>query len=282
MQLIEGLFLGEINEGTSKAYGKPVKDYHMSMKNALRRCVGVSETIGCLNNHPAVDVSPQTQTEVFRPEIIMPIRNPATAIPELFTNKHIAYHSGTKQGDVESWRVMRDQFLESTFISWMDIIRHWRGTNSANGDESSYYRTQLYVPFEDIVGSDPAKGAAIVEQLSNLLSGTEEGLSNSERGFFETTKSKNDYECLWYRIAKQEWEREQQIIGDYIPAYTDTQKNMMVQNLTAFAEEIEAGLQKEDGVHGVKDSALAPLLRRYAYQIEHYVVVEDETAASGQ
>mmetsp|Transcript_21057 Transcript_21057/g.58544 ORF Transcript_21057/g.58544 Transcript_21057/m.58544 type:complete len:450 (-) Transcript_21057:563-1912(-) len=277
--LIEGLFLGEPSEATA-SYGRPVKEFHMSVSGSLKRCVGISETIGCLTSHPAVSSSPDILTDVFRPDVIMPIRNPATAIPEQYTNKHIAYHSGTKQDSVEGWRNIRDQYFEGMLLSWMDTIRYWRDVSDANEDASPYYRTQLYVPFEDIVTSDASKGTAIVEQLSNLLSGTGDADPNTELGFFETTKSKSDYECLWYRTAKQEWERQQQIVGDYIPAYTAAQKTMMVQNLTKFAEEIEAGLQNGGGKRGAKDSVLAPLLRRYAFQIEHYVVVEDKTASS--
>ena len=54
----------------------------------------------------------------------------------------------------------------------------------------------------------------------------------------------------------------------------------MVQNLTSFADEIEN--YDGNGDDSSADSILVSLLRRYAYQIEHYVTidVDDEDAAA--
>lgn len=272
-ELVEGLFLGDIED--RQAYHKPVKNFHMSIKKRLKRCVGLSETIGCSCGHPLVSTSPEAQTDKFRSEVVMAIRNPATSIPESFTIKHIAYHSGTKQASVDNWRIMRDEHFEKAFQSWMDMIRYWRGTST------SYYRTELYVPFEDLVTSDAEKGKTIVQKLSNVLSGNgariaKSGETAASPGFFETTTSEKDSECLWYRIAKAEWNREQQIIGDYIPPFTKNLQTMMVQNLTAYAIEVENELGNEGKKdNDSADSVLATILRRYAYQIQHYLVVED-------
>ena len=57
---------------------------------------------------------------------------------------------------------------------------------------------------------------------------------NSE--YFETTSSQDDTECIWYRTARNEWKRQQQIIGDYIPSYTTVQKDRMIQNLTHYLQ----------------------------------------------
>mmetsp|Transcript_13877 Transcript_13877/g.29200 ORF Transcript_13877/g.29200 Transcript_13877/m.29200 type:complete len:572 (+) Transcript_13877:208-1923(+) len=357
--LVEGLFLGELvnranangnaNANANNAgYGKPVKDFHMSMKgkdgkNALKRCSGISETIGCTSNHPVVDTRPLSQTRTVRPEVILPIRNPATVLPEYFTNKHVAYHKGKKQPPVEHWRANRDAYLDGSLKAWMDVIRYWRGataeataeaTATAKEPSSSsstpppppppYYRVELYVPYEDIVTTDSVRGTDTVRRLSDLLSGrttsttstatstatntTMQALSSHPSSFFETSPWENDYECLWYRTAKQEWEREQTLSGDYVPKYTQSQKSMMVGNLTAYADEIEAEARqfggnsgngrddKGDGDAGTDtdtattptptplastraaDAVLVSLLRRYADQIERFVLVEDPVA----
>jgi len=299
-QFIEVISIGDNH---NNKHGKPVKDYHTSMRNKLKRCQGISETIGCTNGHPMVPVKPLDQTRIFRPEVIIAIRNPATAIPAFFTYKNIAYHKGSKQYSEDEWNSVRDSFFESTLLSYFDIIKFWRGAhnkNDYNNDKQKhYYRTVIYVPFEDIVTTDIIKGTTVVRNLTNVLrSGTTTGMiktinvngndndNNSKNNdYFETTTSEDDIECIWYRTAKSEWERQQQIIGDYIPSYTIKQQNMMVQNLTLFANEIENELQKQQNNKSsgninsdsnlndddTADLALISLLRRYAYQIENYV-----------
>ncbi|VEU38689.1 unnamed protein product [Pseudo-nitzschia multistriata] len=276
-QVIDGLFLGERIDAT--AYGNPTKDFHASSNN-LKRCIGVSETIACTSSHPLVSTTPHLRHHVFRGAVIVPIRNPATVIPQHYTSKDMAYRQASGQISVESWRQMRDSYFEGSLADWMRIIRFWRGTKSRLGEPASYYQTELYVPYEDLITTDVVKASAIIEKVSNLLGGAGSteivNASNAtssdltKHGFFETSKSKADYECLWYRVAHKEWERLQNVIGHYIPAYTVRQKNMMIQNLTIYADEIEAEILNDKS-----DLALASLLRRYAFQIKHYVVVED-------
>jgi len=298
-QFIELISIGDNH---NNKYGKPVKDYHMSMRNKLRRCQGISETIGCTNGHPMVPLKSLDQTKIFRPEVIIAIRNPATALPAFFTYKNIAYHKGSKQYSEDEWNSLRDSSFESILRSYFEIIKFWRGAyneNYNNNDKKKYYyRTVIYVPFEDIVTTDIIKGTAVVRNLTNVLrsgsttgtikttnvNGNDNGNNSKNNDYFETTTSEDDIECIWYRTAKNEWERQQQIIGDYIPSYTTQQQKMMVQNLTLFANEIANELQQQEqnspgNIHNdnnlndddTADLALISLLRRYAYQIENYV-----------
>jgi hypothetical protein len=262
--LIEGLFSGE-NGNTSGSYLNPVKDFHVSIKKRLKRCKGVSETVGCTCSHPMTPVKPETQKDEFRSEAILSIRNPATVIPVMFANKNIAYHDATKQAPVKEWRNNRDRYFEGTFTHWMGMIKFWRGT----AEESSYYFTRVYVPYEDLVTTIASKGVATIKELSDAISGRNNS-GNKNENFFETSSSTQDYECLWYRSAKKDWEYQQQIIGDYIPAYTQAQKDRMVKELNDFADEVE-----KEPSRGEQDAALVSLLRRYANQIETYVRVEE-------
>jgi len=265
--IIEGLFSGE-TANDREGHFHPIKDYHMSIgKKKLKRCKGISETVGCTCSHPQTKVNPELQTSEFRPGAILSIRNPATAIPMFFTYKNIAYHKGTKQVPEEEWRNMRDSFFDGTLNDWMNVIEFWRGTSS------SYYSTAIYVPFEDLVTTDPSKGSAKIRELSDTISGRNSRDIGGDGNHFETTSSEQDYECLWYQTAKKEWEREQQIIGDYIPAYTQLQKDKMIRYLNSFADNIEKDDTTKD-----QDDALVSLLRRYANQIEAYVRVEEQQA----
>jgi hypothetical protein len=276
---------------------------YIAMRNRLKRCQGISETIGCTSGHPMVPTNAVDHPKNFRPEVIVTIRNPATVIPAFFTYKNIAYHKATKQSPEDQWNNLRDDHLEMTLKSYFEILKFWRGTYSSNNNnnykqiEQQHYRTVMYVPFEDIVTSDIRKGTTIIRNLSNVLSSgtitttdktTNTNNDNSKNNeYFETTSSQDDIECIWYRTAKNEWKRQQQIIGDYIPSYTTVQKDMMIQNLTLFADEIETEIQQQQQhkqssgsnntniVNGIEnenaDLVLISLLRRYAYQIEKYV-----------
>ena len=257
--LISSLFGGEWGE--QSGYGKAVKNFHMSIRNKLKRCKGMSETVGCSSGHPTVPTKPETQTDAFRKEVILPIRNPATVIPISYAYKNIQYHNAEKQVPEKEWKKMRDDYFEGSLGDWFNVIKFWRGMK-----KDSYYFTKLYVPFEDLVTTDAAKGAVMVKKLSDTISGR---FSNSDgEHFFDTSTSERDYKCLWYRTAKNEWEREKTIIGDYIPPYTQDQKDKMVRDLRSFAVEIES-----DSFDGDQDAVLVSLLRRYADQIEKYVRV---------
>jgi len=50
-----------------KLFGKQgaVKNYHVSMKNRLRRCKGLSETVGCSQGHPYVPVQPEQHVSAY-------------------------------------------------------------------------------------------------------------------------------------------------------------------------------------------------------------------------
>ena len=122
--------------------------------------------------------------------------------------------------------------------------------------------------------TDIVQGTNAVRKLSDTLS-----KKDAVDEPFETTTSPEDLECIWYNTAKNEWNRQQQIIGEYIPPYILHQQNIMIQNLTSYVNELdeELGSGDIDVAEDDKtnpDSFLVSLLRRYIYQIENYLLVE--------
>ena len=146
-----------------------------------------------------------------------------------------------------------------------------------------------------IVGNNKKhhRSVAIIPYNSGTITTTGKTTTNNDNSknseYFETTSSQDNTECIWYQTARNEWKQQQQIIGDYIPSYTTVQKDMMIQNLTLFANKIETEIQQQQqhkqllgsnstnkvNVNGIENAnanlVLISLLRRYAYQIEKYV-----------
>ena len=63
------------------------KNYHASIKNRLKRCKGISETVVCTQAHPMVGTSPEKRTKQFQPPVIMAVRNFVTHFPSSHTYK---------------------------------------------------------------------------------------------------------------------------------------------------------------------------------------------------
>ena len=57
-EIIEGLFSGEDGANVRSSYYHPVKNFHLSIRNKLKHCIGVSESVGCSCGHPTVPASP--------------------------------------------------------------------------------------------------------------------------------------------------------------------------------------------------------------------------------
>jgi hypothetical protein len=227
---------------------KPVKNYHVSMRNRLKRCRGLSETVACTQGHPLVPIGPEKQVENFQPHVIVPVRNFATAFPASFTDKNIAYHAAKGQSAVAEWRTMRDQYLQSSFESWKELILWWK--------HAEYYRVALYLPFEDVFRREYGAGTEIVKRLSGVL--------QNDAGF-ESATSQRDFECVWYQVYKDEWHRQQSLM-EYIPPYTHQQQQWMMEGLREF--------QSNEKVSD--DPVLVALLDRYVNQIARYTPLDGD------
>jgi hypothetical protein len=233
---------------TGLADNKPVKNYHMSVRNRLKRCHGISETVACTQGHPIINVKAETQTKNFQPHVVMPIRNFVSAFPASITDKNIAYHQATKQAPPAEWRATRNEHLKESFEAWKGMVLWWK--------HAEYYRVALYLPFEDVFKRDGGTtGTDLVKRVSDVL---------QNKAGFEAATSHDDLECIWYRIYKEEWHRQQSIM-EYIPTYTQDQKQWMIDEMKQFQAD---GRVSDDPV-------LVALLDRYIAQIVHFTPLDD-------
>lgn len=228
---------------------KPVKNYHMSMRKQLKRCHGVSETVGCTQGHPIVPIQPEKQRENFQPHAIVFVRNFVSAFPASLTDKNIAYHNAEKQNTIAEYKRLRDEWVQPTFESWKNLLDWW-STERA-------YDVAMFIAFEDLLTTNRETGRAVLEELSTVL----------KRGGFEVASSQEDLDCIWYTTIREEWTR-QQTIMEYIPIYTTTQKEWIVSQIQQYIQEVS----NRDGKPS--DSKLVAILNRYLREVSSYVLVE--------
>jgi hypothetical protein len=221
----------------------PVKNYHMSIRKRLKRCHGISETVGCTQGHPIVPIQPETKTESFQPKAIVFVRNFVSAFPASLTDKNIAYHNAAGQNTVAEYTKLRDEWVQPTFDSWKNLLEWW--------STSSAYDVAMYVPFEDLVTTHREKGRMIVEKLSIVL----------QEGGFEVASSPEDLDCIWYTTIREEWIRQQSIMN-YIPRYTAKQRGWIMSQLRQYIQEVTQRGAKSS------DTALVAVLNRYLHALE--------------
>jgi hypothetical protein len=225
----------------------PVKNYHMSIRKRLKRCHGISETVGCTQGHPIVPIQPETRRESFQPKVIVFLRNFASAFPASLTDKNIAYHNAETQNTVAEYTKLRDQWVESTFESWKNLLDWWSTTSA--------YDVAIYVPFEDLMTTSRDTGRVVLEKLAMVL----------QEGGFEVASSPEDLDCIWYTTIREEWTRQQSIMN-YIPMYTAKQKGWFVSQLQQYIQEISQRGAKSS------DTELVAIIKRYLDAIEKDVL----------
>lgn len=130
---------------------------------------------------------------------------------------------------------MRDQYIEGSLQTWLDMIRWWR-----NAD---YYRIALYLPFEWLLS--PTKGPELVQQLANLY----------QQAGFEVAPPE-DIPCIWYKSVWNEWTRQGQL-AKYTPGYTKEQQEFIV-------KEFDVLMKESESLH---DRTLVEILREYKEEI---------------
>ncbi|KAL3904306.1 MAG: hypothetical protein SGILL_010119 [Bacillariaceae sp.] len=247
-----------IGKLTGLGDNKAVKNYHMSMKKRLKRCHGVSETVGCTQGHPIVPIQPETQTQNFQPKAIVFVRNFVTAFPASLTDKNIAYHKAQSQNAISDFKKLRDEWYQSTFESWKGLLEWWSITSDTNKNP---YQVAMYVPFEDLMTTDRSTGRQMLQKLSQVL----------RDGGFEAASSVDDLDCIWYGTVKEEWQRQQSIM-EYIPMYTASQKDWIVEHLQQYVQQVNGRAAKDNS--GGSEGALATILKRYAEQVQDFANVE--------
>lgn len=128
--------------------------------------------------------------------------------------------------------------------SWRELIRYW--TMNETGRTNGYYQVGLVVPFEWML--DPLQGPPLMERLAVLY----------RKAGFETLPS-SDIPCVWYHMASKELQRQKELLSEYIPGYTITQREYMLKQVEEMVQDY-----KDD-----KDPFLKVLLQEYKDQILH-------------
>eukprot|EP00980_Cylindrotheca_fusiformis_P017630 scaffold5529_cov117-Cylindrotheca_fusiformis.AAC.7 len=193
-------------------FGKPgaVKNYHSSMKNRLRRCKGLSETVGCSQGKFIV------KTQNFQRNVLFVIRNFKNAFPASYTDKNIAYHGHKGQAPENGWRNVRDQYIERAMEEWENMLSWWIN--------AEYYKISLFVPYEKLL--DNKTGPGVVEDLAEIL----------QDSGFEVAPA-IDFPCIWYQAANKEMRRQKKL-EEYVPGYTLEQQQFMLRKLTEFMQRL--------------------------------------------
>ena len=275
----------------------PVKNYHMSIRNKLRRCKGVSETILCTQGHPLVPVEPHKQTSNFQRPVILPIRNIASAFHTSLNDKAVAYH-GSKGGQIDyrHWIETRDQYVNGTVTSWIALIHYWLGTStttaSEKNDNNTYYHIGLFLPWEDLMDVSPLSSSTTttsplsfsMEKQSNIIQqGRGPQLVHKlaqtlvSLGYDDGTiaASIQDATCVWYQVVKREWLRQQTDMKmTYLPTFTNEQIDYIILQMEQLLKQQEQYQQKNSRspkpqTQVLDDSpSLIPILKRYLQQLQ--------------
>lgn len=217
-----------------------MKNYHMSIRNKLKRCKGVSETAACSQGHPYVPVGPEDKTNDFQSLVIFSMRNVMTQFPAGHIEKAIAYHGATRQPPEEEWRKMRNEWFKSSVEGWKTMIQWWR-----NAD---YYKIALYLPYEKML--DVEAGPALVQRLADVF---------SQAGF--DVAPPQDISCIWYQSIKREWARQDSLM-EYVPGYTEEQRDFLLQKMKDFINEVQ------------DDEELTTILKNYLTEIQEELRID--------
>ena len=215
------------------------KNYHMSIKNKLKRCHAVNTpTAVCTNGHPMTGVGPQKQTSNFHRKVIMVLRNFYTAYPAFMQDKAFAYHDAKEQVAKEEWKSSRDEWAKSSFEAWKNFFVEWKGMND-------YYEIGMYVVYEKLM--DPDAGIAVVERLAEQL--RQAGLEIAPA---------DQIPCIWYQSVDPEYRRLESFYT-YQPGYTLEQKEHFITEMEKLIQEMndkdeELNLILEEYLEEVKSS----------------------------
>jgi len=227
--------------------GQGGKSYYASSKN-LKKCFGPTETATCNNVHPLVDMAggPDKKSDKFYPNYIMAIRNPMAAIPAFVNEKQIKYHGGTGQMGEAQWRIMRDEHIEGLMKEWQSFFRAWK--------KDSSYKTGMYIVYEDLYDVD--EGPKALKRLRNIL---------HEAGFIVAPEV--DIPCIWFNaIGEDELQQNHMVnyeYNDYIPGYTNAQKQLLLTALSTLVDEYK------------EDKELTSILQRYSNTIKQHTRIDE-------
>jgi hypothetical protein len=221
------------------------KNYYASSPIQKKCYSAQSVTVICEQIHPIVDIgnAPLTQASKYNPQLIFPLRNPRSAIPQHVQDKAVKYHNQQGQISVDYWRDFRDHWLEQAAVKeWASVIGTWKNYTPYSAI------TPLYLPYEDLLNA--TAGVALVTQLATLI---------RDAGFAVVSPTNaTDMKCVWYQAMKFHWQHQQPLYEyatDYIPAYTKAQKTFMSLQLAQLRDLYP------------NDAALTTILNRYRHDV---------------
>ena len=219
------------------------KNYHMSIKNKLKRCHAVNTpTAVCTNGHPMTAIGPQKQTSNFHRKVIMVVRNFYTAYPAFVQDKAFAYHGAKEQVPKEEWISSRDEWTKSSFETWKSFFVEWKTMND-------YYDIGTYVVYEKLV--NPDVGISVVERLAEQLKQAGLEIAPAEQ-----------IPCIWYQSVEPEYRRLESFYK-YNPAYTPEQREYFITEMYKLIQDMNG-----------EDEELVLILQEYVEEIRSYMPID--------
>lgn len=215
------------------------KFYHASSKK-LKRCHGIDETVTCSNGHPVVSVGPEKQADDFSSSVLLVIRNYMVVFPISFFDKAEAYHGATEQPSETEFKKVRDIYFVNGFEAWKNLIITWK--------QMQEYDIGMYIQYEALM--DPDRGPPTLQRIADQL---------KTAGF--SVAPKEDIPCIWFQAVKEEPARLREYLN-YIPRYTTTQRDVILDDLKKFQHEV------------ADDTELVSILKEYYKAIKDYEPVE--------
>ncbi len=227
------------------------KSYYSSMRGVLRHCIGNGQTVTCLNVHPAVEMKPgmpDSSSKDFYSKYILVLRNPMTSLPATYNAKSNKYSKTEGQLSEDTWRAARDQWFEGMIDIWKKTLVTW--------NETKNYDIGMYLVYEDLY--DIKRGPLLMKKLRSFL---------IEAGF--NVAPDEDLNCIWYNAVGEDnlkrFSKLRYDYDDYIPGFTSSQKDAMLNMLEETKKEIST------------DSQLVGILERYIDEIKKGLKIDKVT-----
>lgn len=255
------------------------RNYHSTTKS-LKRChTHKTETVTCSNVYPIFNIQPDKLASQFDPNVVIAIRNFATAFPMGMSLKGNRYSKDKGQESIQSWRSNRDEFIESAFANWKSIIVEWKNmSSSSDNNKKRYYHIHMYLPYEYMM--DPIQGPTTVLRLAKLLnasnfpsamyySSPSNNNNNDEAQLSDEQKKRIQQEtdvaarCVWFQSVTNAHDFEQNYMK-YTPGYRTEQRDYMLQQMQQLQNEFH------------DDAELVRLLQLYYQQIRDETIIDDD------
>jgi hypothetical protein len=204
----------------------------------------------------------QQQHHVFAPNVILLLRNPATALASHFnfkweTANSVADH--TAQAPQADWMVWRNARFDRQIKNWKDMILQWHHADSHGHGRSlnAYYHVTLYVAYERLVSPNLSKGPIMAVKLADEL----------RRAGATSVVAAADIPCVWRTVVLDQPRKQRHRNGQpqdrYQPSYTVEQQQIMGDMLQGIM------FQLPDRVE------LNEILTEYLYEIRANLHIDD-------